>query len=246
MTRWLVIVAITAGCGNVKELPPPDAPPPPDLLTGTLRNGCVLALHMDEASWSGASGEVKDDCGNDNPGTVVGQGTTTVAGGVRGRAGSFSGNACIEIPDAAALHGAAGLTLSAWIFPTKLNNGDGANGVISKRTAAGNEAEYSVMVWTDNRVWVDLDGEADRFEGVKTITEGAWQQLTVVYDGARTATQRARVYVNGALDVTKAETSATLTAYKSTLHIGCMPAPTASPPTQQNFLGEIDEVVIWN
>jgi hypothetical protein len=25
-----------------------------------------------------------------------------------------------------------------------------------------------------------------------------------------------------------------------------MPAPTAPTPTQQNFIGEIDEVVIWN
>jgi hypothetical protein len=101
-------------------------------------------------------------------------------------------------------------------------------------------------VWIGNRVWVDLDGETDRFEGATTIAEKAWAQLTLVYDGTRAATQRARVYVNGSLDVTSTETSASLTPYPSTLHVGCMPAPNASPPTQQNFLGEIDEVVIWN
>jgi hypothetical protein len=245
MKRWLVALAITAGCGEVQS-PVPDGAPPVDLLGGTLRNGCVLALHMDEAAWSGAAGEVKDDCGNDNAGTVVGQGTTTVASGVRGRAGSFSGNGCVDIPDAASLHGTTGLTISAWILPTKLNNGDGANGVVSKRTGNANQPEYSVSVWTGNHVWVDLDGENDRFEGMTAIAERAWTQLTVVYDGARAATQRARVYVNGSLDVTKTETSTSLAAYTSTLHVGCMPAPTASPPTQQNFLGEIDEVVIWN
>lgn len=245
MTRRLFVLALCVGCGSVQGPGPPDGMPPVDLLSGTLRNGCVLALHMDEASWSGASGEVKDDCGNDNPGTVVGGGTT-VAGGVRGRAGSFAGNACIEIPDAPALHGTTGLTMSAWILPTRLNNGEGANGVISKRTDSGKDAEYSVSVWIDNRVWVDLDGENDRFEGMTTITEQAWEQLTVVYDGTREATQRARVYVNGSLDVTRTETSASLTPYPSKLHVGCMPAPSASPPTQQNFIGEIDEVVIWN
>jgi hypothetical protein len=131
-------------------------------------------------------------------------------------------------------------------LPTKLNNGEGANGVVSKRTGSNNQAEYSLSVWIGNHVWVDLDGETDRFEGMTTIVERAWAQLTMVYDGSRMASQRARVYVNGSLDVTKTETSATLTPYTSTVHVGCMPAPTASPPTQQNFLGQIDEVVIWN
>jgi hypothetical protein len=256
MQRWLLVPAIVAGCGNVQpSVPPdgaspdgasPDSAPPRDVLNGSLRNGCVLALHMDEASWAGATGEVKDDCGNDNPGTVVGQGTTTVAGGVSGRAGSFSGAACIDIPNAAALHATTGLTMSAWILPTKLNNGDGANGVISKRVANADQSEYNLSVWKANNVYVDLDGEGDRFFSNTVITERTWQQLTLVYDGTRPATQRARIYVNGSLDVTMPETSASLTPFTSTLHIGCMPAPTAMPPDLQHFIGEIDEVVIWN
>ncbi len=246
MQRQLLALAIASGCGNIQGPPPPDSPPPPELLTGTLRNGCVLALHMDEAAWSGATGEIKDDCGNDNPGTIIGQGTTTVADGVRGRAGSFTGGACIDIADADTLHGTAGLTLSAWILPTKLNNGDGANGVISKRRGGNDQAEYSVSVWIDNRVWVDLDGETDRFEGTTTIMERAWAQLTVVYDGTRPLAERVRTYVNGVLDTTKPETSALLARTTSTLHVGCMPAPTAAPPTDQNFIGTIDEVAIWN
>ena len=249
MRRQLVPLALCglwAGCGNVDDPGPPDAPPLPELLTGTLRTGCVLALHMEEPSWAGAQGEVKDGCGNDNPGTLVGSGGATVSGGVRGRAGSFSGTACIDIPDAETLHGATGLTLSAWILPTKLNHGENANGVISKRTAGMLENEYSMAVWKNDNVYVDLDGETDRFPGTSAILEKVWAQLTVVYDGTRPLAQRARVYVNGTLDVTKPETSATLTRYPSILHVGCMPAPTASTPTQQNFIGEIDEVVIWN
>src|SRR5262245_49661445 len=100
MRRRLVLLALCAGCGNVNDPGPPDAPALPDPLTGTLRNGCVLALHMEEPLWSGAKDEIKDDCGNDNPGTLSGQGAVTVAGGARGRAGSFPGNACIDIADA--------------------------------------------------------------------------------------------------------------------------------------------------
>src|SRR5689334_6399627 len=245
MQRWLVALAICAGCGNVKD-PGIDAPPLRELLTGTLRNGCVLALHMDEPLWTGAAGEVRDDCGNDNPGTVVGTGTNTTSSGVVGRAGSFSGSGCIDIADAAALHGTTGLSFSAWILPTKLNHGDGANGVISKRTGGNNNNEYSVSVWINDHLWVDVDGETDRFEGTAVIAERSWTQLTVVFDGTRAMTQRTRVFVNGALDVTRPETSATLTSYPSLLHVGCMPAPNANPPTQQNFIGEIDEVAIWN
>jgi len=251
MRRRLVLVALWAGCGNVNDpgptdgQPGSDAPQVTEVLTGSLRTGCVLALHMDEASWSGISGEVKDACGNDNPGTLIGQGNT-VPNGAHGRAGSFSGNACIDIPNAETLHGTTGLTLSAWILPTKLNHGSDANGIISKRTSGNNQNEYSVAVWIGDQVYVDLDGETDRFNGNAVILENIWTQITVVYDGALAATQRASVYLNGTLDVTRPETSAVLTKYASTLHVGCMPAPTAPDPTQQNFIGELDEVVIWN
>lgn len=246
MQRQLLLLAIVAGCGNVT---PPTADAPmgtTDLLSGTLRQGCVLALHMDEGSWSGVTGEVKDDCGGDNPGTVSGTGTTTVAGGVRGRAGSFAGGGCIDIPDASTLHGTTGLTMSAWIFPTQLNNGNNANGVISKRVDSGNQSEYNLSVWTGNHVWVALNGDADtnRFPGNAVISTNVWAQLTMVYDGARPVAQRARVYINGSLDVAGQVPSSTLTPSTSALHVGCMPAPLAA--TQQNFFGELDEVVIWN
>jgi MSHA biogenesis protein MshQ len=245
MRRQLVLLALCAGCGNVNDPVPPDAAPPVDVLTGSLRTGCVLALHMDEPSWSGASGEVKDACGDDNPGTLVGQGNT-VPNGAHGRAGSFSGNACIDIQNAETLHGATGLTLSAWILPTKLNHGSDANGILSKRTSGNNQNEYSMAVWLGDHLYVDIDGESDRFPGNAVILENLWTQVTVVYDGTQAAAQRARVYLNGTLDVTKLETSAILTKYPSTLHVGCMPAPTAPEPTQQNFIGELDEVAIWN
>jgi len=247
MQRQLLLLALLVGCGSVA----PDATvdgghtQPPDVLDGTLRTGCMLALHMDEPSWTGAPGEVKDDCGGDNAGTVVGAGLTTVAGGVHGRAGSFSGGGCIEIPNAASLHATTGLTMSAWIFPTTLDGGvNNANGVISKRTDADNQSEYNLSVWVGDHVYVDLDGMNDRFNGNATIALKTWTQLTVVYDGSQLADQRVHSYVNGLLDVAKKETSASLTAFTSTLNIGCIPAPSLGK--QQNFIGQIDEVALWN
>lgn len=260
MKRPLLAVALLVGCGKVENPAgdaggPIDGPGPGvdagsgagDLLTGTLRDGCMVALHMDEPSWSGTAGEVKDDCGNDNPGTASGPGTNTVAGGVRGRAGSFAGGGCIEIPNASTLHATTGLTMSAWVFPTAIDGGiNNANGIISKRVDTNNQSEYGLSLWLRNHVWAAVDGDAepDRLEGTVTITTQRWIQLTLVYDGTQLEAQRMRLYLNGSLDTTHRETSATLTAYNSVLHIGCMPAPAAG--TQQNFVGQIDEVVLWN
>src|SRR5258707_12078943 len=59
----LLLVAI-AGCGNVEIKA--------DAGTGdlrTLRQGCVVLEHMDEAQWTGAPNEVADGCGH-HRGTV--------------------------------------------------------------------------------------------------------------------------------------------------------------------------------
>lgn len=240
MKRGLAVLVLAAGCGSV-DAPPVDTPTGfPDVLTGSLRQGCVLALHMDEDKWTGAPNEVVDACGGDNPGTLRGT-ANTVATGVKGRAGDFSGSACIDIPDANVLHGINGLTMSAWIYPKALNATD-SNGVISKRTAMGNMSEYNLYVWTRNHAWVDLDNEMPRIEGNTAIANDAWTQITMVYDGTKPEAQRVRMYINEKLDLTTTDTKATLTAYTSTLHIGCMPTATI----QQNFIGQLDEVVIWN
>ncbi len=50
----------------------------------------VLNLHMEEASWAGVAGEVKDTSGSGNDGTAVGTATTTPDGKI-GRGGLFDG-----------------------------------------------------------------------------------------------------------------------------------------------------------
>jgi MSHA biogenesis protein MshQ len=253
MKRQFLLLALLVGCGQVANpgadgSVPGDGAPPADPLSGTLRTGCIVALHMEEASWSGVAGEVKDDCGGDNPGTARGPGTHTVANGVRGRAASFAGDGCIDIPNASTLHTTTGLTMSAWIFPNVLYNGGdgGANGVISKRVDTNVESEYNLSVWQRNHVWAVVDGDldADRLEGMATVTTMRWIQLTLVYDGTLSQDQRLHLYINGSLDSTHGETSGAIPSYNSTLHVGCMPAP--HEQIDQTFVGQIDEVAIWN
>jgi MSHA biogenesis protein MshQ len=262
MKRQLALLALVVGCGEVASSGndggssggsdsgsgSDSMQPGEDPLTGSLRNGCMAAFHMEEASWSGATGEVKDACGGDNAGRVVGgEGTNTVADGAHGRAGSFNGTGCIDIPNADTLHATTSLTMSAWVFPTALDNGaTGANGIISKRIDSNNQSEYNLSLWLRNHAWAVIDGdaEADRLEGTATVTTQRWIQLTLVYDGTQVSAPRMRLYLNGSNDATHQETSATIPPYSSTLHIGCMPAPGMG--TQQDFVGKIDEVAIWN
>jgi hypothetical protein len=134
--------------------------------------------------------------------------------------------------------------MSAWIDPASL---DGVNpyGVIAKRNDFMNDdAEYTMFVWIDNTVWVDLDSRNDRNHGTRTLRNGVWQQITVVYDGTRPQAQRVAIYVDGVLDAELPESSASLATYASALSIGCLPEEPSTKP-QIALGGRIDDVGVW-
>jgi MSHA biogenesis protein MshQ len=232
----LVLAPLLAGCGRL-AFDPTDP-------TTEFGAGCVVGLPMNEPTWTGQAGEVLDSCGGDNRGTAV-QGAQPVDDAVRGRAGAFPvPSGCVQIADAPALHATTALTLSAWVYPTTL---DGINpyGVIAKRTDfTMDDAEYTMFVWTDNTVWIDLDSRNDRDHGTRPLRNGQWQQITMVYDGALPIPQRVKIYVDGELDAMLRETSASLTPYPSSLSIGCLPELPATKP-QIALGGRIDDAGIW-
>jgi hypothetical protein len=203
--------------------------------------GCAVGLALDEPAWTGAPGEVRDACAG-NHGTAAGD-AVRVEDPARGAVGALPLPAgCIKIPDAASLHATTGLTISAWVYPQAL---DGVNpyGIVAKRTDfEHDDAEYTLFAWTDNTVWFDLDSRNDRSHGATPLVNGRWQQVTLVYDGTRPMAQRVTLYIDGAIDAVLPETSATLTAYPSTLSIGCLPDP---PDMEIALGGRIDDVGIW-
>ena len=211
-----------------------------DAVDDPLRVGCQVHLAMDEAGWTGATGEVVDGCGGDDSGTATG-GATTEVDPVRGTVGVFGGGTgCVRIPDRPALHPGPALTMSAWVYPTALN-GTTEYGMISKRVTYGDSNEYSVFVWTGDQVWVDLDTENDRFGGGAALRNGGWRQVTVVYDGAGAAATRARVYLDGVLDHESVETSGSLTSFAADLFVGCLPL--GGPA--QGWVGKLDDAIVW-
>jgi hypothetical protein len=245
MHRRLVVLALTAGCGSVQDPGPSDGMPPGGSID--LARGCALKAQMDEASWPAAGSPVINSCGTAG-GRLTGSGAAPASDATRGRVGSFSGDACVDFTSAAALHGTTGLTMSAWVKPTGLNGVD-SNGVITKRNDRMVQSEYSLNVWTGNHVWVDF-GDIDRYSGTATLANGVWVQLTAVFDGTRPAADRVRLFINGTADPLQhaviGNLGTTLPSYDSPVHVGCTPAPSAQPPTQQTFHGELDNVTIWN
>ena len=206
--------------------------------------GCAVGLRMDEAAWTGAPGEVIDACGGDDNGVAV-ERAQRADDRERGAVGEFPApSGCVRIADAPALHATTELTLSAWIYPLAL---DGINpfGVIAKRSDfTVDDAEYTMFVWTGNTVWVDLDGRNDRNHGTRPLINGAWQQLTVVFDGSLPAPQRVAIYLDGALDAVVAESSASLAPRPNALSIGCLPELPATKP-QLALAGRIDDAAVW-
>ena len=252
MHRLLLVVAVAAGCGDVKALPDapvaPPGPPPPDAAPVVdLTRGCVMRALMDEASWLSVRQPVANACGS-RAGSVTGTRADTVDSD-RGRVGDFSGDGCVQFPNAPELHGTTGLTMSAWVRPTALD-GVNSNGVITKRIDRNQESEYGLFVWTGSKVYVDL-GDLDRYQGTATLLDDTWFRLTAVFDSSRTGNDRVRLFINGVADTlvhtTIGNLGDTLPSYNAPLHIGCTPAPTtADPPTQQTFQGQLDDVTIWN
>jgi hypothetical protein len=243
MHRRLVALALTAGCGSVQNQGPPDGTPTDGSID--LARGCALKAQMDEASWPTTGSPVINSCGGAG-GRITGSTAVPVSDAIRGRVGSFSGNACVDYTSTAALHGTTGLTMSAWIKPTGLNMVD-SNGVITKRVDRGVQSEYSLNVWTGNHVWVDF-GNMDRYSGTAILSNNVWVQLTAVFDGTRAATDRVRLFINGVSDPLQhteiGNLGTTLPSYDSPVHVGCTPAPAAM--TQQTFIGELDNVTVWN
>jgi hypothetical protein len=216
-----------------------------DVTIDSILSGCVLLLHMDELSWSGTPKGVIDATAFHNDGTAQGDATTTDVNAKFGRAGHFTGNGWVTVPDALSLEPATAVSYAAWVYPTGLDDppseasapGD-APGIIAKRTNV-NDAAFTMFFWAQNHLYVDIDSANDRFHSTTMFQNNTWYHVAVVYDGRQPQDQRVRLYVNGVLEVTAFESSGSIPTNTADVFIGTL------PNGGLNFVGIIDEVAIW-
>jgi hypothetical protein len=238
----LLLAVTLAACGGSGASPtpvtvPPTTLPPPAVPPAVSSAGLVLLLHMDEAAWSGAAGEVHDSAGGGHHGAAV-AGATTASAGRFGRAGAFPGGAgCVAIADVPSLRPADELTIAAWVRPDRV--GAGAMGIAAKRVNFQSDSAYAFFVGTSGRLSVDVDTEDDRFEAGPVLATGRWSHVAMVYDGAR---QASTGFIDGAAVGASGERARSITPFRSPLWVGCL----AEGAPSQGFSGLLDEVAVWH
>lgn len=186
---------------------------------------------------------------DENTGTVAGDSVDSNDGtiyearwrvGRVGRSLLFDGvNDYVEVPDADNLDNSNQLTIEAIVRPLTLDGTPRA--IISKRVGVGNNQAFSIFFWTDDKLYIDIDGNGDRFSTNKVFLPRKWYYITVVYDGTLPAAERVKVYVNGKNDVNGSESSAAIPNYASDLTMG-----TLNTGYTDYFHGKLDEVALWN
>ncbi|MDQ6631560.1 MAG: BNR-4 repeat-containing protein [Verrucomicrobiota bacterium] len=213
-TNGIYVLRATAGdtfSVSAAELTVSAGTPSPDGLD-PLRS---LWLKLDETSGMIAS----DSSGSGNQGALSGGATWRPSGGVRNGAIEFDGaSGQVIVPDADMLDNTAAFTLAYWFF-AKTFPGDSA-GLVSKRNSISDNNAYTTYLKNDRRIYVDIDSANNRFSSSTLFNTGQWYHVAVTFDGAATNSERVKFWVNGNLDVTAPETSASIPNYNSTVRIG--------------------------
>jgi hypothetical protein len=144
----------------------------------------------------------------------------------------------LVIADNNNLDNTSGLTILTVSRPLNLDGN--ARTIVSKRTAANTEHSYGFLYFTSNNLYTDINTTNDRFATPATFTNSTNYINNLFYNGTLAAASRARVYVNGALNVTATETSATIPNYASSVTIGSINVGDGRP-----FGGSIAELAIY-
>lgn len=178
---------------------------------GTLTSDQAQAVTAEMRNWYGAL------CRFQLINTVDGQGAWT-AGRVNGAYAFYGTGEKVVVPDNDALDGVNRLSLTFWVKPMVLDGS--AAGVISKRVSHADNNAYGVFFHTGKKLFVDIDGMNDRFSSNRVFSAKQWYHVAVVFDGTLPQAERVKLYVNGALDKTAAETSTAIPASTADLLLG--------------------------
>jgi hypothetical protein len=215
-------ISAVVGCGRGK--------PRTDVTSRAqpLVQGLVAAYGFEE----GAGGTTADASGNGLTGTISG---AAWARGKFGNALRFDGvGDWVTVADAAALHLSTGMTLSAWVKPTREMQQWPC--VVLKETTG--DLTYTLYASSDADQpsgWILSDGDENGVNGDDEVPLHTWTHLATTYDGSTLS-----MYVNGALVATESA-PASIDPSTGVLRIGGN-----GVWNTEYFFGLIDEVRVYN
>lgn len=202
----------------------------------------IADYHMDECTWNGTTGEVKDDSGNNLNGTAINS-AQIITSGKTGNAGTFiKTNDYINIGHPT-LNLTNEITVMAWVNEQNLSTSGLGNwsSIISYASLSPDNALFQLQHNTDNTKYefaVKTSSGRQYVTSTSTTVLNTWNLITGVYDGSKV-----RIYVNGA------EVSAISVSLTGTLITPTADALLQIGQTQggtRNYKGFLDEIKIFN
>ncbi|MBN1381462.1 MAG: prepilin-type N-terminal cleavage/methylation domain-containing protein [Deltaproteobacteria bacterium] len=138
--------------------------------------------HLDECSWNGTEGEVRDSGDEGLHGTAM-NGATTLGSGRNCRAGYFDGvDNYIEVEDNAELQKTGALTLALWVKV----HGSASDWVRLAGKGNSTNRNYGLWLATNGTILFQIysDGGYGNAQTSVTVNDGKWHHVVGVYNQA--------------------------------------------------------------
>lgn len=127
----------------------------------------------------------------------------------------------------------SGFTISAWVKRDAADSG--IKSILSKRNLAFTSG-YDLRIRDDNRVQILWqNGSLQNLVTTTSIPDDQWHHIAVIYNGSDVY-----IYIDGVLDRSQAKTPPTATSDSFVI------AAAGKGTTTQHFMGNIDEIRVWD
>lgn len=190
----------------------------------------------------GAGTVLSDQSANDNHGTLVGGTAWADDQAAGGTALSFDGvDNAVRFNNTIGNFGTGDFTVEFWLRSTSSGT---ARYILGKRPAWNHSNFWEVTLLSTGKVRaaVDQDSAGTNYNaplGNAVVTDGNWHHIAITRDAATLS-----IYVDAQLDVTKAGAGTANLSNTANLIMG--DSPWISSSTYEQFLGQLDEVRLWN
>jgi hypothetical protein len=191
----------------------------------------VAQWHLDECSWNGTAGEVKDS-GDDALDGTAQNGADTIGSGKVCKAGKFDGSDdYVSVPDDSKLQLTAPLTLALWVKV----NANASDWVRLAGKGSSTFRNYGLWLATNGTILFQLYSAGGNGDAQTTVTvnDGNWHHVVGAYDGSTM-----KVYID--------KTERASTSYSQTPYISADPFTMGYAGFHAYLNGYVDEVALFS